>query len=138
MNSAELVQNSIDTWNNADRQGFLACYADDCEIVTPAMRGKGHEGIAEFWAATMDTFPDNQVRVLTLVADGDIVAEEALTEGTNTGPSRAPDGSAIPPTGKSMTLPFTAIHTVHDDKIVSSRFYWDVLSILGQLGLLPE
>lgn len=57
--------------------------------------------------------------------------------GTNTGPSYGPDGSEIPPTGRPVEFGLMAIHSVRDRRIVSSRFYWDTMPILGQLGLLP-
>lgn len=137
MTAIETVRKSIDTWNDADRQGFLSCYTDDCEILAPGLEGKGHDGVAAFWASTMGPMPDGRVDVTHLLADGDVVAEEATTRGTNTGPSYGPDGSEIPPTGREVVVPFGAVHTVREDKIVSSHFYWDTMSILGQLGLLP-
>ncbi len=138
MNPTDVVRASVDTWNNADRQGFLACYAEDCEIVTPALDGKGHDGVAAFWTSIMGPMPDCRVQVLRLLTEGDAVAEEALSQATNTGPSYAPDGTEIPATGRTATFAFSALHTVQDDKIVSSHFYWDTLAILAQLGLLPD
>ena len=82
--------------------------------------------------------PDCRVEVVALIADGDTVAEEARSRGTNTGPTYGPDGSEMPPTGRSADFGFSAIHTVRDGRLVSSRFYWDTLTILGQLGLLPD
>jgi steroid delta-isomerase-like uncharacterized protein len=137
MTAIDAVRASVETWNNADRQGFLACYTEDCKITTPTLRGTGHDGVAAFWASTLGTMPDARVDVALLIADGQVVAEEATTRGTNTGPSSGPDGTEIPPTGRAVTIPFTAVHTVRDGRIASSRFYWDTMSILGQLGLLP-
>jgi uncharacterized protein (TIGR02246 family) len=134
MTPTDIVRASIDTWNDADRQGFLGCYAEDCEIVSPGLEGSGHDGVAQFWTSIMTGMPDCRVEVVHLVAEGDLVAEEARSRGTNTGPISAPDGSELPPTGRTADLPFSAVHTVRGDRIVSSRFYWDTLTFLGQLG----
>lgn len=71
-----------------------------------------------------------------LVEVGDTVVEEGVVEGTNTGPLTAPDGSQIPATGRDFTIPFAALHVVRDGKISKSRFYWDGMGFMAQLGLL--
>ncbi len=37
---------------------------------------------------------------------------------------------------RPLLPPFAALHTVREGKIASSRFYWNDLAVLGQLGLL--
>ena len=138
MTPTDVVRASIATFNEADRQGFLGCYAADCEIVSPGLRGAGHDGVAEFWSSIMTTIPDCRVEAVRLVADGDAVLEEAHSRGTNTGPVQGPDGSDLPPTGRAVDFAFGAAHTVRDGRIVSSRFYWDRPTFLVQLGLLPD
>jgi uncharacterized protein (TIGR02246 family) len=138
MTAIDTVRASVDTWNDADRQGFLACYAEDCSIVSPDVRGTGRDGAAAFWASIMDVLPDCRVEATLLVAEGDVVVEEATATGTNTGALHAPDGTEIPATGRTVTTPFAAVHRVRGEEIVSSRFYWDSMATLAQLGLLPE
>ena len=137
MNGRATIQKSADIWNSGDREAFLACYTDDCEITSNLGTDKGRAAVAAYWAAYNEPHPGNQVRVGVLIEVGDSVAEEAITTGTNTGPLRAPDGGEIPPTGREFTLPFAALHTVRDGKITSSRFYWNDLAVMAQLGLLP-
>jgi ketosteroid isomerase-like protein len=136
MTPIDVVRAAVDSWNDADRQEFIAGYTDDCEISTPTMSGTGHEAAAAFWTATMGSLPDGRITDVRLVADGATVCEEAVVSGTNTGPSRGPDGRELPPTGRSLRLPFAAVHTVRGDKIAASRFYWDTTTIAEQLGLL--
>ena len=137
MTAIDTVRASIDSWNDADRQAFLARYTQDCSITSPDVQGTGHDGVAAFWASIMDGMPDCRVEVSLLVGEGDVVVEEAIATGTNTGVSRAPDGSELPATGHVVTTPFAAVHHVRGDEIVSSRFYWDTMGFLAQLGLLP-
>lgn len=137
MEPKELVQRQADAWNARDREGFVATYADDCEVTAPGFAGKGRQGVGEFWSLWMDGFPDNQVIVRLLLADGDDVAEESRFEGTNSGPLTGPDGSRIPATGRRVSTAFSGLHTVRGDVVTSTRFYFDQVELLTQLGLLP-
>jgi steroid delta-isomerase-like uncharacterized protein len=137
MTAIDTVRASVASWNDADRTGFLTRYAEDCSITSPQVQGSGRDAVAAFWASIMDGMPDCRVTVSVLIAEGAVVVEEAVATGTNSGNMRAPDGSAIPATGRAATVPFTAVHQVRADEIVSSRFYWDTMAFLDQLGLLP-
>lgn len=111
---------------------------DSWPRAVPALIGKGHQAVGEFWDTSMAEFPDGRVRILKLIGEGDLVGEEGVVEGTQTGPIPAPDGSEIPATGKSFSLGFATIHAVRGEVITSSYFYWDAMAMVGQLGLLPE
>ena len=69
--------------------------------------------------------------------NGDTAINEWWASGTHTGPLEGPDG-AIPATGKSLTLRGCDVITVQDGLIQSQRVYFDQLSFLAQLGLIPE
>ena len=44
----------------------------------------------------------------------------------------------IPPTGKSVSMPFSAVFIFNDDDRVKSEIvYYDRMTLLGQLGVLP-
>ena len=134
----EIFDLAIDAWNRHDRDAFAACYADDCEVIAPDLNGKGHQGLFELWAQSMDGFPDCRLAVQRVVTDGTNLVEESLWHGTHTRPLAMPDGQEAPATGASVTVPYAGLHTVRDDKIISSRFYYDQMAFLGQLGLLPS
>jgi predicted ester cyclase len=105
---------------------------------TPQMSGSGPEGLAAFWDSTMGPLPDCRVENSLLVADGEVVVEEGTVSGTNTEPSPALDGSLIPPTGRPISFGFVAVHHVRDGRITASRFSWDGMAVVAQMGLLPE
>jgi carboxymethylenebutenolidase len=48
---------------------------------------------------------------------------------------RAP---GIPPTGKRLEIPFTAIVNIRGDRLYHEHIAWDQGTVLAQLGLLPE
>ncbi|WP_433507022.1 ester cyclase [Pseudonocardia halophobica] len=127
-----------DAWNAHDVDGFVAPFAEDCELTLPGFDAKGRQGLRDFWAENEKAFPDNQVVVHRTYVDGDTVVEESLFRGTNTGPLGNPDGTETPPTGARIEVPFAAVYTVRGHEIVRVRMYWDQLDMLAQLGLLPE
>jgi predicted ester cyclase len=134
---ADLVELTTTTWNDRDRTGWRACYVEDCEMLAPGVvDGAGDAALLAFWDETMEAFPDNRITVAHVVAQGDLLVEESRIVATNTGPIAGPDGTPIPPTGRSLSLPFAGIHRIDGERIVSSHFYWDMFDMLGQLGLL--
>ncbi|CRG88991.1 carboxymethylenebutenolidase [Talaromyces islandicus] len=44
----------------------------------------------------------------------------------------------IPPTGKKLRIPFTAIVNIRGDRLYHEHISWDQLTVLFQLGLMPE
>jgi len=76
------------------------------------------------------------VPIIALVEDDELLGEEGALSGTNTGPIPMPAGTELPATGAPIDLPYCAMHVVRDDRIVESRYYWDQMAMLGQLGLL--
>ncbi|MDT0350019.1 ester cyclase [Pseudonocardia charpentierae] len=138
MGITELNDLATDAWNRHDRDAYVALYTEDCEIVTPDATVTGHDGAREFWRQNADPFPDNRITARKVVTDGTTLVEESLFEGTNTGPSPMPDGSEMPATGKAVAVPYVGLHTARDELIASSHFYWDQLSFLQQLGVLPD
>jgi steroid delta-isomerase-like uncharacterized protein len=136
MNALQLIEHTTNAWNQRDREAYLACYADDCEIVAAGFLGHGHTGVDEFWAGFMQPFPDNTVTIHKTIGHSDIAVEEGVLEGTHTGPLPTPDGN-VEATGRRVSSPFAGIHTVRDGKIISSHFYSDQLEFLEQLRVSP-
>jgi steroid delta-isomerase-like uncharacterized protein len=138
VSAKDLLHRNVAAWNGRDRAAYVATYADDCAFSSPDGSGKGHEAIGGFYDTALGMFPDNQVRVDALAEDGELLAEEGVLTATNTGPLPMPDGTALPATGAALELPYLAMHTVRDGRIAESRYYWDQMAMLGQLGLLPS
>jgi steroid delta-isomerase-like uncharacterized protein len=137
MDAKDLVQRGADAWNSKDQEGFFATYADDCEVTAPGFTGKGLRGLADFWNVWHSGFSDNQVTLRLVFAEHDNVVEESVFSGTNDGPLTGPDGSQIPATGRQVSAAFAGLHTVRGGRIISTRFYFDQLDMLAQLGLMP-
>jgi steroid delta-isomerase-like uncharacterized protein len=98
----------------------------------PQGRLSGVEGAAEEVGAYIAAFPDMQVSVDDLFAEGDRVAVRGTLQGTHRGAF-----AGIPPTGKSVTVPAIQTFRLVDGKIAEAWLSIDRLGMLQQLGVIP-
>src|SRR6187399_424415 len=116
--NATLVRSLYDGWNNRDFDVLADATAPDGTITFmgsgEVLRGpEGSRVYSEMWASG---FPDGQVTIDTIVADGDRVVVEFTGRGTHTGTFVTSMGE-IPPTGKSVTLKLCDVLELKDGKI---------------------
>ncbi len=97
---------------------------DGPEAVVAAMQG---------WKEAM---PDAAGTVTNAVASGDTVTLEITWEATHTGPLESPMGT-IPASGKRQVTPAAWIFNFEGDKINESRHYFDMVTLLVQIGAMP-
>ena len=132
-----LTEHYVKVWNDHDATGWLDSFGADAELVAPGgVSGSGAEMVNMFYALWQDAFPDNQVRVVTIVEEGDMSVLEAVFEGTHTGTLNAP-GQSIPATGKRVSVPFVNVSKIDGGKLANFALYFDQAELLGQLGLMP-
>jgi hypothetical protein len=55
----------------------------------------------------------------------------------HTGPLETPDGE-VPPTGRRIEIEFSVVARARDGLLVDGREYYDSMTFLTQLGLVPE
>ena len=77
-------------------------------------------------------FPDGQMTIDQLIAEGDSVAMRGTYRGTQTGPLQD-----IPPMGKVVTVPAQDMYRVVAGKIVEHWGGPNQLRLLQQLGVVP-
>ncbi len=77
-------------------------------------------------------FPDGQMTIDQLIAEGDTVAMRGTYRGTQTGSLQD-----IPPTGKAVVVPAMDMYRVVAGKIVEHWGGPNQLSLLQQLGVVP-
>lgn len=115
-------------------------YADDAELTWPGMPTiKGRQAVVAFYAQMFGAFPDVKVRLKRIVEQGDAVAVEYESAGTNSGPLPLPTGEVLPATNKHVDLQAASVGIVDSDgRIKTQREYFDQAEILTQLGLVPQ
>jgi steroid delta-isomerase-like uncharacterized protein len=135
MTPKTVVEKAMSAWNNNDREGYIACFAEDCDYNVPRRPGKGRAAVAAFWDFNAAAFGERHVRIEVLVESGETVVMEGVAENKHTGPMAAIGSRReIAPTGKTFVLPHVNMYTVRDGLIVSNRSYWDGMEALDQLG----
>ncbi len=92
----------------------------------------GIEGAKAFFAIIWAAFPELQVTIEDMIAEGDKVVTCLRVAGVNRGPLLG-----MPATGKHATWSVTAIYRVVDGKLVEHWANCDDLGMMQQLGLIP-
>jgi steroid delta-isomerase-like uncharacterized protein len=85
------------------------------------------------WRELDRAFPDQEIEIVKLHAADDAVLMEAIARGTHTGRLRG-----LPPTGRRFEQRFLAIFVFEGDSLVCERVYYDVATILQQLGIARD
>ena len=95
---------------------------------------RGYEQARQFVSTFLEAFPDINITVEDVIAEGD----QAVTRYTIRGTHRGETEEFGPPTGRQMELEGITIHRIEDGKIVEEWERYDNLSAMQQLGLVPE
>ncbi len=93
----------------------------------------GRAGLIESIERLRTAFPDLVWSIEELVAEGEKVASSHTWSGTHLG-----EFLGIAPTGKQVRMTCMIFDTYEDGKLKKSRLVMNVLSLLQQLGAMPE
>ena len=131
-----LVRSLYDIFNDRafDR---IAQYVTDDYTVRNVATGdtfKGADGYSQFMQGWAEAFPDANVEIVSVMAGENGASVEFIGRGTQTGTFHTPMGD-IPPTGKSVEVPFCDVHQIRDGKVTESHMYFDAATIMRQLGI---
>lgn len=88
----------------------------------------------QFDIMVQNAFPDGKCMILDLIAEGDKVAYIVNATGTHTGGPFM----GIQPTGKKINMTNTYIAKIAGNKIMEHRGTFDLLSLLQQIGVIPQ
>jgi steroid delta-isomerase-like uncharacterized protein len=97
----------------------------------------GQEGYRQAGLFFAEAFPDGTIEVTNMFATEDQVVLEYTGHGTNTGPLHLPTGD-IPATRRWAELQFCDVIQARNGKIVSYHSYYDTMTLMQQLGLVPS
>ncbi len=120
------------------RQGNLSL-AD--ELLTPNYEhhdasspdfGRGPESEKKRAALYRTAFPDLQLTIEDIIAEGQTVMARWSCRGTHKG-----DLSGIAPTGKQVTISGVTVARFTNGKMVEGWVNWDALGLMQQLGVVP-
>ena len=131
-----LVRRFVDDIVNGENYDLAEeLFAESYVRHDPTMgEGEGQRGPAAFVAAVepmRDAFPDLEMTIDHLIATGEEVAFRATERGTHEG-----EFMGIEPTGTEVEVAGIAMHRIENGKVAETWAVWDVLGLLGQLGVI--
>ena len=133
----KIAREAVDAFNASDWERTRALMTPDYlynEVGTQRRIQGPEEAVAALqgWKQAM---PDAKGKVTSAFARGNTVALEITWEGTQTGPLEGPTGT-IPASGKRQVTPAVQILTFEGDRIKETHHYFDMVSLLKQIGAL--
>ena len=136
--NVRIMRTVFDNLNAHDQDRSDPLYADGYVGYGPGVPGTAtRDQIKAVNEGFLKAFPDLRFEVTLTIAQGDYVVAHWTASGTHTGPMPTPSGRTIPPTGKHATVMGSSTIEVENGKITQGWIFWDMASLLGQLGLLP-
>jgi predicted ester cyclase len=93
----------------------------------------GKPGLKEFVTSLRTAFPDLEVETLAVVAEGDEVWCHSRCTGTHQG-----EFAGVAPTGKAISISMIDRVKVRDGMVVEHWGVTDELTMMTQLGVVPE
>jgi steroid delta-isomerase-like uncharacterized protein len=120
-----------------DWAAFDDLVAEDCvwTDVPTGLTMHGREELIAGCKGFTNAFPDFTVESVTLIGQGDLVANEWSARGTHEGPLPRPDGGHYEPTGRSFARSGVGIVELRNNQIVRYRDFFDRETMTVQLGL---
>jgi steroid delta-isomerase-like uncharacterized protein len=109
-------------------------YTPDFVWHEPDQDIQGPEEGKQFLRAYLTAFPDLRCSVEDEIAEGD----EVVTRWTISGTHQGEVEEFGPPTGKHVEIKGITIHRIEGGKIAEEWERYDNLSVMQQLGLVPE
>jgi steroid delta-isomerase-like uncharacterized protein len=134
-----IARENIEAANAQDWPRFKATLTDGVvyDEVGTGRKMKGADQWVEAYQGWFQGFPDVQGKITNTFASGDTATVEVTWDGTQTGPLVGPAGT-IPPSGKRQKTRATLVLTFDDGKIKEAHHYFDMLSLLQQIGAMPQ
>jgi steroid delta-isomerase-like uncharacterized protein len=126
-----LIEQALAAWSSHDPERVVSFYTDDVvyEDVPLGLTKSGKEELRQFAISTFRLSPDITFEVnSTRVSNGHGVAEVTM-HGTD---------KEFLKTGKTFSVRGVSVFEIRGGKISRDRDYYDVATIMRQVGLLPE
>jgi len=130
----KMLEDYAAAWSSGDVEKVASFLTDDCVIenLGGGTVYRGQEEVKGFAKDTFTTMPDFKVEIESLFVAGDWVGAEWIQSGTYTGEVAGAEVSAKKFSGRGAS-----IIELHEGKIKREALYWDTLSFMRQVGVMP-
>jgi steroid delta-isomerase-like uncharacterized protein len=128
------VRRNYESADKNDLTTFSEQLASDIAVHLPGMPGPlNRESLIQMMTVMFSGLTQRQHVFEDQIAEDDKVVTRLTLHAVHTG-----EFQGMPPTGKQIAVPQTAIHRIRDGKIVEVWVSSDDLGMLKQLGLMPS
>jgi steroid delta-isomerase-like uncharacterized protein len=127
-----LIRRAMEAMSKHDVPAFFEFFPD-CTYHSAATGELKGEAFRKFFTTAMAAFPDFRLTVQDQISEGDKVVTRYVVTGTHRG-----EFMGVAPTGKQITLTGLCLDRIVNGKIVEEWDEWDALSMMRQLGMVPE
>lgn len=135
----DVVHRQLKAFCDGDWSTYKQLLADGAvyEEEATTRRITGADEIVRAVQPWKNAFPDMGFKLKEAIGSGDAVVCEVEWTGTHKGALIGKMGN-IPPTGKTARVPAVLVVRFDGERIRESRHYFDLLSLLAQLGITPQ
>ena len=135
--TSSLVREIYDAYNDRQFDRAADLVTDDFELtmVPTGQTFNGPDGMRQFLQTWATGFPESSVAITNVVAGESQAAIEYTGRGVHSGPLQTPAGE-ISATGKQVELQLCDVFSIRDGKLAGGRSYFDMATMMRQLGLL--
>ncbi len=133
-----IAREAVEAFNASDWERSKAILTPDYvynELGTQR-RIEGPEEVVAAMQVWKEAMPDVVGTVTNTFVSGNTVTLQVTWEGTQTGPLEGPMGT-IPASGRRQVTPAAWIFTFEGEKIKESHHYFDMMTLLTQIGAMP-
>ena len=139
MSNQEIInvtKEQLNAFNDKDWDRWSNASAENCTYDEVATHNKyeGRDNVLGAMQGWASAFPDVKGTFDSISVDGNQTTFQITWTGNHTGPLNTPDGE-IPATGKEIRIKSCMITQVENGKVSSFKNYFDMLTMLTQLGL---
>jgi len=135
----DIIKKHFEDLATANWDSYRSALAPDCvyEELATQQRVQGPEAYVALVKRWKVAFPDLKAVVREIAMTGDRCVAEVEWHGTHKGTLEASFG-VIPPTNKQCQIKASLVMKLENGKIRESHHYFDLLTMMTQLGLAPS
>jgi steroid delta-isomerase-like uncharacterized protein len=135
INLEKVVKDYYIAWNSYDVEKIISFFTDDCvyESLASGLVNRGKKQLGDYTKATFSWSPDLKFEMKSFFGTDNWIGTEWLMTGTHVG-----DLPGIRATNKRFSIRGTSVIELRKGKISRNSDYWNIMTFLQQVGLMPE
>ena len=135
--NVRIARDNFELINQKDLERWRQDYAAEFRIEAPGAPGSlDRDQFRDYLQNFLTAFPDLHFDIKRTIAQGDQVVMNWKATGTHHGPLRTPAGGTVSPTHRKVEVAGSTTELIKDGKIACAATYWDMSTLMDQLGLM--